>query len=60
METETAFDGYYTFEFVPPGNYTILAEESSGVQIENGAASISSEDLFLYGKDLLLLVPPQT
>lgn len=57
METETAFDGYYTFEFVPPGNYTILAEESSGVQIENGAASISSEDLFLYGKDLFIVSP---
>lgn len=56
-EVSTAYDGYYTFEFVPPGTYTVrphpkYAEE--GVEIPPETVEISMDELFVFGTDLEL------
>lgn len=55
MSTESAYDGFYTFEFVPPGTYTVRADPSYEVNVPPETVSVSSEDLFPAGIDLLLL-----
>lgn len=52
--TTTAFDGYYTFEFVPPGSYTIRANTTQKVYVPPVPVTVTSEDLFAYGIDLEL------
>lgn len=53
----SAFDGYYTFEFVPPGNYTIKADPSHGVTLLDNAFTLPPQDLFVYGNDLYVDIP---
>ena len=53
--TETAYDGFYTFEFVPPGTYSVRADPSYGVNVPPETVTVTSEDLFAYGIDLQLL-----
>lgn len=53
--SETAFDGFYTFEFVPPGTYTIRADPSYEVNIPPETVTVVSDDLFAFGIDLHLL-----
>lgn len=55
MESETAFDGYYAFEFVLPGTYTVRANPKYKVNVPPETVTVTSEDLFLYGIDLFLL-----
>lgn len=50
----TAFDGFYAFEFVPPGTYTVRAESSQGVSLLDNEASVINEELFVFGHDLYL------
>lgn len=57
METETAYDGYYAFEFVLPGTYTVRADPSYQVNVPPETVSVSSNELFAYGVDLTLLEP---
>lgn len=52
---ETAYDGFYTFEFVPPGTYTVRADPSYGVNVPPQTIVVSSEELFASGIDLQLL-----
>jgi hypothetical protein len=52
QETTTAADGYFTFEKVPPGSYTIRAAPESGLNIPFTPIEISNENLFLFGTDI--------
>lgn len=52
---ETAYDGFYTFEYVPPGTYTVRADPSYGVNVPPQTIVVSSEELFASGIDLQLL-----
>lgn len=53
--TTTAFDGYYTFEFVEPGTYTVRLDPSyEQIDIPPRSVSVTSENLFHYGVDFKL------
>ncbi|MBI2233483.1 MAG: carboxypeptidase regulatory-like domain-containing protein, partial [Micavibrio aeruginosavorus] len=54
-KTETAYDGFYTFEYVPPGQYTVRADPSYEVNVPPQSVAVSSEELFASGIDLQLL-----
>lgn len=53
--TETAYDGFYTFEYVRPGNYTVRADPAYGVNVPPQSVAVASEELFASGIDLQLL-----
>ncbi|HEY8191997.1 MAG TPA: carboxypeptidase regulatory-like domain-containing protein, partial [Alphaproteobacteria bacterium] len=53
--TDTAYDGFYTFEFVPPGTYSVRADPSYGVNVPPETVTVASDDLFNSGIDLQLL-----
>lgn len=55
QEVETAYDGFYTFEFVPPGTYTIQADPSYDINIPPEQVVVDSEELYYSGVDLSLL-----
>ena len=50
--TQTAIDGYYTFERVPPDNYTIRADPKSGLSIPFKSIDLTSDNLFQFGTDI--------
>jgi hypothetical protein len=54
MTVETAFDGYYTFEFVPSGTYTIRPAASHKAVLAENHVTLTPEELFAYGNDLYL------
>lgn len=53
--TESAYDGFYTFEFVPQGTYTVRADPSYEVNVPPETVTVTSDDLFTSGIDLQLL-----
>ncbi|MBU0859020.1 MAG: carboxypeptidase regulatory-like domain-containing protein, partial [Alphaproteobacteria bacterium] len=55
MTTETAYDGFYTFDYVRIGTYTVRADPSYGVNVPPISVSVASDELFAYGQDLDLL-----
>lgn len=55
----SAFDGYYAFEFVAPGTYTVRTGDTHQVDLLDNTVTIGGEDLFVYGNDLFLDVPVQ-
>jgi len=54
-ETMTAFDGFYTFEFVRPGTYIIRSDPALGVYAKIRLVTISPDALFAYGVDVELM-----
>ena len=50
--TKTAADGYYTFERIPPGDYTIRPEPSQGIDIPFEYVSLQPGDMFKFGTDV--------
>ncbi len=55
-ETRAAFDGYYSFEYVRPGDYTVRIDpEITQVSIPPRSVSVTSEELFQFGIDLQTL-----
>lgn len=50
----SAFDGYYSFEFIKPGTYTIRAESSHEVDLVDNSVTIDADDLFIYGYDVFI------
>ncbi len=54
-ETTTSFDGFYSFEFVKPGDYIVRVDPSHQVHVPPRSVSVTSDDLFAYGVDLTLL-----
>lgn len=57
MQTETAFDGYYAFEFVVPDTYTVRADPEYKVNVLAETVTVSSEEPYQFGVDLLLIEP---
>ena len=55
MTTDTAYDGFYTFDYVRAGTYTVRADPSYGVNVPPATVTVASEELFAYGTDLELL-----
>lgn len=55
QEAPTLFDGFYVFEFVRPGTYTVQVSPSHQVNVPPKTVTVTSEDLFAYGVDLILL-----
>jgi len=54
--TSTAFDGYYNFEYIKPGLYTIRIDPSyEQVRIPPKEISVTSETLFQSGIDFQIL-----
>lgn len=54
MTTETARDGYYTFEYVRAGDYTVRADPSYGVDMAPVAVTVTADEFFAYGMDMTL------
>lgn len=52
QETPTGFDGFYIFEFVRPGDYTVRISPSHEINVPPKHVSVTSEDLFAFGVDL--------
>lgn len=55
--TESAYDGFYTFEYVRPGAYTVQVDESYGVDVPPQNIVVAPDDLFASGINLHLLEP---
>ena len=54
-KTTTSFDGFYSFERVRPGTYTVQVDPALKVFVPPKTVLVTSEDLFAYGVDLGLL-----
>lgn len=50
--THTASDGYFTFERIPPGSYTIRADPETGVTIPFKYVEMTPGNLFQFGMDI--------
>ena len=51
-ESVTAQDGYYTFEKIRPGSYTIRANPETGLNIPFERVELTQSDLFKFGTDI--------
>lgn len=54
MNVETGFDGFYVFEFVPPGAYTVRTAQSHTARLLGNSASVTPSDLYVYGNELYI------
>jgi len=54
-ESMTAADGYYSFEQIPPGRYTIRANPESGLNIPFEYIELVPDDLFKFGVDIAVV-----
>ncbi len=54
-DTLSAFDGFYTFDLVKPGDYRIQADPEMNVRMVAKNVTISPDELFVYGADMDLL-----
>lgn len=48
----TAADGYFTFEKIPPGSYTIRADPETGYNIPFKQVVLTPDNLFQFGMDI--------
>lgn len=48
----TAADGYFTFEKIPPGSYTIRADPETGYNIPFKYVDLTPDNLFQFGMDI--------
>lgn len=54
-DTSTAYDGFYSFEYVRPGTYTVQVDPTHVVNVPPRTVSVTSEEIFAYGENLTLL-----
>ncbi len=52
QETETAYDGFYSFEYVPPGSYRVRSAASEKVTLTPRTVQVSTGSLFASGVNL--------
>ena len=52
QETETAYDGFYNFEYVPPGAYRVRSAAAENVALTPQPVMVTAESLFASGVDL--------
>lgn len=55
QEVATLLDGFYVFEYVREGTYTVQVSPSHQVNVPPKTVKVTSDDLFAYGVDLILL-----
>lgn len=51
-QTTSASDGYFTFERIPPGSYTIRADPETGYNIPFKYVDLTPDNLFHFGQDI--------
>ncbi len=51
---ETGFDGFYVFEFVPPGTYSVKTSDVHQVDLLQNSATIETDDLYVYAHDVYI------
>lgn len=51
-QTTTDFDGYYNFEYVRPGTYTVRADPTHNVLASSNPIDVTQDDPFIFGIDL--------
>jgi hypothetical protein len=54
-EVTTLFDGFYNFDFVRPGKYSVRLDPSYKFSVPPVGIQVTSENLFLYGTDLTIM-----
>ena len=54
MTVETGFDGFYVFEFVPPGNYRLKTSDRHNVKLLDNNVSVTPDELYAYGFDVFI------
>jgi len=52
QKSKTAADGYFTFERIPPGSYTIRANPETGMNIPFKYVELTPDNLFQFGQDI--------
>ncbi len=52
--TETGYDGYYLFEFVPPGFYEIKADKIHNVELVKNYITVNEDNIYVFGQNLYL------
>lgn len=52
MTTKAAYDGFYSFDFVRPGSYTVRTDPALHEEILPQGVVVSTDDLFVSGIDL--------
>ena len=52
MTTKVAYDGFYSFEFVRPGQYTVRPDPALDMIIASAPVAVSADALFASGIDL--------
>lgn len=57
MTTKVAYDGFYSFEFVRPGHYTVRADPAAGMAVAAQPVTLSADALFASGIDLYIQEP---
>jgi hypothetical protein len=54
--TSTAFDGYYVFEYIRPGSYTVRIDPTyEEINLPPRDVSVTSENLFISNVDFLII-----
>lgn len=52
QETETAYDGFYNFEYVPPGAYRVRSSAAEDMALTPQPVMVTAESLFASGVNL--------
>jgi len=58
-ETPTASDGFFSFEFVKPGQYTLRADPEQKLRVRDKTVEVAQNNLFAYGINMNILPPPE-
>lgn len=55
QETETAYDGYYNFDHVPPGQYEVRPHREETIALAPRPVIVDADRLFASGSDLAMI-----
>jgi len=58
-ETPTASDGFFSFEFVKPGQYTLRVDPEQKLRVRDKTIEVAQNNLFAYGINMNILPPPE-
>ncbi len=58
--SQTAPDGYFTFEQIPPGNYTIRPDPKDELDVPTQFVSLTPDNLFQFGTDIVSQIKEAT
>lgn len=60
QETVADFEGYYNFDHVRPGKYTLRADPSHNLDVTSVTLAVLQDDPFVQGVDLQIAATPET